>query len=323
MSSPNQPEATPTCSRAPRRGLCGLLLGLLLLLAGPAAAWDSFGHRVIARLAWDQLTPATRQQVLALLAHAPTESGLRTLRPRFGRDPDRSWFELASLWPDLVKGDARWDRSSWHYVNQFWEPSSEDPAGRLRPDLLPEEDNLLRHLPEQLARLRSRATPDPERAVALAWVLHLVGDLHQPLHTTARVTALEPRGDRGGNDFPLAPEPGDPQPQNLHRLWDRLLSARFPARRFESQSLRVGRAVAALRSAHRSSPAGLSPDFEAWAREGLALSRQHVYGPGLARGQAPSAAYLEQAYEAAAPAIRRAGDRLARLLEDSFDRPTP
>lgn len=309
-----------------RRSSCelgALWVGLLLVFAAPAAAWDSFGHRVIARLAWEELTPTTREHVLALLARAPAESGLLGLRPRFGRDPDRSWFELASLWPDLVKGDARWDHASWHYVNQFWEPSPENPTGRLRPDLLPEEDNLLRHLPEQLARLRNRATPAPERAVALAWVLHLVADLHQPLHTTARVTPLEPRGDRGGNDFLLAPEPPDREPQNLHRLWDRLLSTRFPARRFESQTLRVGRAVASLRAQPRPSPGEPLFDPEAWAREGLAISREHVYAHGLLRGRAPSPAYLERAYEAAVPAVVRAGARLARLLEDSFGRARP
>ncbi len=59
--------------------------------------------------------------------------------------------------------------------------------------------DLIARLSERAALLGNRAAPAGERAVALAWFEHLVGDVHQPLHVTARMTAFEQQGDAGGN----------------------------------------------------------------------------------------------------------------------------
>ena len=82
---------------------------------------------------------------------------------------------------------------------------------------------------------------DTTKAVALAWLLHLVGDIHQPLHCSSRVTPDEalPRGDAGGNTFRLDDN------RNLHGYWDRILGeAIAPARSKRCTSLRAAKASA-------------------------------------------------------------------------------
>ncbi|MBO0200809.1 S1/P1 nuclease, partial [Vibrio alginolyticus] len=73
--------------------------------------------------------------------------------------------------------------------------------------------------------IRNSSLSDGEKAIAIAWIMHIIGDLHQPLHTSARVTDMEPKGDQGGNLFLLSPKeaPRDKQ-LNLHWFWDSIVN---------------------------------------------------------------------------------------------------
>jgi hypothetical protein len=173
-----------------------LALGLVLA-ASPALAWDALGHEVIARIAWEHMKPETRAKAVALLRAAPADADLASLAA-----DDRELFQRAATWPDIVRDEAfparhaKYHHSNWHYTNYFWEL---DESGRPRDvdRLRPQDVNIV----ERLQALE-RSVADPgrdasERAVDLAWILHLGGDIHQPLHASARVTSTEPEGDRG------------------------------------------------------------------------------------------------------------------------------
>src|SRR5690606_18021833 len=145
--------------------------------------WGGMGHRVIARVAASRLSPATRREVRRLLGN---ES-----------------LAKVSTWADEVRRD-RPATAPWHYVNIPIYDSV------YRPERVCRDGCVISALEQQLALLADRSLPRTERAEALKWVVHLVGDMHQPMH-------VGDRGDRGGNDTRIT---WDTLPGNLHGLWD-------------------------------------------------------------------------------------------------------
>ena len=172
--------------------------------ASSASAWDRVGHLVVDAIAWEHMSEPTRERAVEILRAAPRDAGLAL--SGFG---PRELFVRSGYWPDVVRDEAwpvrkeKYDHPTWHYVNHFWrEDGTPLPEMGLNGELL--------------ERLEALAGTVPD-AVELAWLLHLVGDVHQPLHSSARVTNAEPHGDRGGNDFAL----DDPESWgNLHAFWD-------------------------------------------------------------------------------------------------------
>lgn len=289
-----------------------IALSALLSLSAPLHAWDAAGHQVIARIAWDNMTPAARQKAVALLRSAPPDAGLANLSA-----DDRELFLKASTWPDIVRDkafparEAKYHHGSWHYINFFWEQAA-DGSVRDRTDLRPASENAVERLGKLDAALGDPGRSNAERAVDLAWVLHLAGDIHQPLHASARVTPEEPEGDRGGNLFKLDPK-GE---EDLHWFWDSILVRRHPregmdeARYVERWASKIERRQPRGRFAGRLEPGR----YEAWAREGFATTKRVVYPRTLQRGVEPSGSYQRKAYRTAEPALALAGYRLAEVL---------
>jgi hypothetical protein len=299
-----------------RRWIAGLALaGQLFAL--PAHAWDAVGHQVIARIAWETMSPQARAAAAAILSNAPEGSGLLEMVPARGKAEARrrAFFVEASTWPDVVRSDrfperrSLYHRSNWHYVNYFFEDTPQGP--RDRPDLLPDSLNAVERLGVLERTVADPRRPSAQRAVELAWVLHLVGDLHQPLHTVARVTETEPRGDQGGNLFRLDGR------NTLHGYWDGSITRAHPARPGETEQAHVNRVARALMQAHPRggfTEAQLAPGaYEEWGRAGLETAKRQVYG--TPRGQEPDAAYRDAARATAEQAAVLAGYRLGRMLD--------
>jgi hypothetical protein len=295
-----------------------LLLLLALAWARPAHAWDALGHRVIARIAWDHLSPQGRTNAVRLLREAPAWSGIAELRPTDipEAERDREWFVRVSVWADQLRARERAagrpSTAEWHYVNHFWEERN----GRVvqRPDI-PVLGELVVQMERIGATLGDRSRPDTARALDLAWALHLVGDGNQPMHNSARITEREPEGDRGGNLFELE---GMYPNSNLHAYWDGLIGPQFPWRP-EDRTVAdyVGGIAGQLAARHpraRLAPAILPGEFATWSRQGAAVAQRVAYR-GVTRGERPSAAYRSAAWDAAQERIVLAGYRLADLLE--------
>jgi len=314
-----------------------LLFIFILSLSEPASAWNATGHQLVARIAWNAMTPAVRQRVIALLDAAPSDACLPELLPADARPPAarrREFFMEASTWADLVRpGEndtrpcTRFSRPEWHYINYFWQgvsgaTSTERPTDR--SDIVPPTSNVVAQLP-LLRALAACATPQcgtttADRAIALAWILHLVGDMHQPLHTNAHITSQpnEQKGDQGGNLFVL--QIGPPA-LRLHGYWDSIVDRSVPRLDGESQPTYVGRVAASITRKYprTAALARLRPgDFDAWAREGLDTAKMSVYPPTLKRGELPGEGYRVQAFRIAEAAIAIAGYRLADLLNRMF-----
>lgn len=284
-----------------------------LLDAAPAGAWDLTGHQVTARIAWEHMTETARERTIGMLLTAPTGTGIRQLMPQEGSSPEvrkRIFFQWAAAWADLVRRPEhrghRYDRPAWHYTDLFWTVEDGRPVPLNRP---PAGEAVHR------LELYRRAPPD-RTGLHLAWLLHLVGDLHQPLHAASRVTDREPRGDRGGSAFKLGE--GD----NLHRYWDRILTASVGRVEGESTDDYVGRIAERVMALHPKSTMEdrlTVEDPMAWAEESAEIARTRVYPPELRRGEDPGPAYREHAFQVAAERAALAGYRIAVWLNRAFD----
>ena len=344
-----------------RRRACIAPLALLLLpLATPSQAWNDFGHELVARIAWQELEPEVRNRVVALLRQAPADSRMHCLdlnqdrRGECGRfayrlnsaptaaDGDRILFERAAYWADLARELEKYNRPTWHYVGWTWRQEADGTARDT--DLPVPEPNVVSQLQELALSVADTSGRPDKRAIHLAWIFHLAGDVHQPLHAASRVTERrdEREGDRGGNGFGL-----DEGNRNLHAFWDGALDGQTWAGRRQSVLAEFTRAsgeppnpeqfwaafgevrdrefealkdriAAEARSRHPLDDATRaelkSGDFEAWAQESNQIVRKSLYPTDLARGAAPPAAYADLAYDTALERAALAGYRLADLL---------
>src|SRR3954470_13770798 len=175
----------------------------LCLLASPAGAWWEYGHYSVGRVAMLEVKPSTRAAVLRLLAQS---SRLDT-----PQCPVRT-IEEASYWPDCVKtlGERFSYAYSWHYQNvDICKPFDLKAACK-------DGNCVSAQIERNLKLLADRKVPTRERVMALAFLVHFMGDLHQPLHAGDK-------SDRGGNDFKAS---YGVMPSNLHAIWDGLLADR-------------------------------------------------------------------------------------------------
>jgi hypothetical protein len=156
-----------------------------------------------------------------------------------------------------------------------------------------------------------------ERAAHLSWILHLVGDLHQPLHSVALVNEIYPEGDRGGNNV-FVRAAADRRPINLHAFWDGLLGTRHDVRDARNEATR-------LLEIGENTQVQSGSEVRSWVLESREQAIQYVYLRGELRGEtgenreaAPvlPADYARQAKSTAERQAIRAGFRMARLLID-------
>ncbi|MBC7807445.1 MAG: S1/P1 nuclease [Akkermansiaceae bacterium] len=307
------------------------IVAILAVTPRTARAWGEVGHKVVARIAWNNMKPDTRAKLISLLNDAPKDADLASLRPSglSEEDANRALFEAAACWPDIVRAQktdaektrrAKYHHSPWHYYDVYFEQTA-DGAIKERTDKKNAPENSIERLGVLTAQLGNTALPAGERAVALAWIEHLVGDVHTPLHNVARVSAAEPDGDQGGNLFKLEenPAPGKQYATNLHSFWDDLPESQFPLSPGEDPEARVGRVAQAatfLLPKALFERAGLTQtaQYAQWNREGAEVAIAKVY-PNLKRNQLPDAPYTQEAKNTAVIALAKAGYRLAATLE--------
>jgi len=231
-------------------------------------------------------------------------------------EQDLYLFMLAARWPDDIRGDASFQHGAWHYINRPYTPEGQ-PASVQPVD--PPADNILAAYQTNLDIVRSRA-PAATRAVALCWVFHLIGDVHQPLHTIALFTTQfpPPEGDRGGTRFSIRARDGA-RTISLHTFWDDLIRG---SERFQS----VRNTATALRRQPAHTRAQLSEltetRFEGWARqESFTVAKEKAYRNGQLHGSRDQqngevfpADYIATVKPLAERRVVLAGYRLADVL---------
>lgn len=277
--------------------LCGLLA--LFAFAAPARAYWEYGHETVARIAWLQMQPDTRAKVAALLRQG-----------RLLETPGCpvATIEQASYWADCIKplGDRFSYAYSWHYQNvDVCKPFDLKAACK--------DGNCVSAQVERHARLLAdRSVPTRERLQALAFLVHFVGDLHQPMHAGDH-------GDLGGNR--VAANYGVIGGRtNLHGIWDGWLAERAISTPPAGAAALLGQ----IPSSERERIAGGT--VEDWSREMWEKSRGQAYRSlvGDPCGQVPAGRpTLDEAeVRELIPLVRQnvtaGGLRLARLLDDAL-----
>ena len=315
-----------------RKLYCSVILVIVLVLPQSVFAWNSTGHRLVASIAWDNLSDTARKNIVNLMLKAPKGDCLRELFKTSGSD-DREFFVAAATWPDILRGGkgvpaqcTKLHQPKWHFEDRFWSGFSGDtqnpPTDLNRPVDKP-------NAVMQLEKFRSFVVGNGDagqRAMDVSWILHLVGDIHQPLHTSGRVTTLkaELQGDRGGNTFavgaPIKLKSGQTITPSLHGFWDDIVDNTEKRGNQESLSSYIKRLTTKFEADFpKSHFSNLEPaQFDNWSLESLKKAQQNAYPKTLKRGQAPSAQYKSNTFKIAEESIAEAGYRLADLLETLF-----
>jgi hypothetical protein len=305
-----------------------------LLLASQAQAWDDFGHMEVAAVAFGKLNAKAKKRVAALLKLNPHHSDWIVGAKK--ADLDRVAFMRAATWADSIKSDPTYKddkptdptaaqnlgyvdhfkHTYWHFVDQ---PFSPDGTALIQP-IAP---NAATEIPILRAALGSADASDDLRSYDLVWLLHLVGDVHQPLHTVSRFDAADPKGDRGGNNVQITgnvqpPVCDDPRycpfgpPAELHAFYDDIEGSGYA-------TSPVTAAAAALAKADAKK--AKIDDSGVWVTEGLDLAKSSVYVSPVGVGDGPFT--IGPHYQAAATKLGKerialAGARLANLLNESL-----
>ncbi len=312
-----------------------LLVPMLGIVVKTADGWSESGHHLIALLAFDELTPSEQRSLLAILAAHPRYSEDFT-PPEKVRNADRFRVGTAGYWPDIARGQPLYNRPTWHYQLGA-SLTLGDPALLNIPESpgpLPAEATLATqelYIAQAVSlcrrTMREEHASPADRAIAVSWLAHLVGDAHQPCHAASLYAArIFPEGDRGANSIPTK------QKNNLHALWDGLLGGNYNegavARRL--QDIQDDPLCQASVEAAKTQTATL--DSLTWLAESRAASKEYVYTreilspvEGVMReaGELPvlylSETYLERAGKLAQLRAAAAGYRLAGVWRDCLD----
>jgi hypothetical protein len=263
----------PRRNSLPRQFLRAGIFACLLVFAvasmpAPARAWGCEGHQVVALLAEKHLTPHALAMAKKILAEGPIDPSLS----RYCKEGGVDSLADASTWPDDIR-TLRPETAPWHYVDI--------PLGTTRRDVEkfcdPRERCVTRAITDQLAILRSSEADPQKRADALRFLIHFVGDLHQPLHAVTN-------NDQGGNCVPVAffdvlPQLRNPQTEsyapNLHAVWDTNILAK------DTEGKTVDQVATDLDQSFRRKITRWqkgSANIDAWAWESYQLAVEKVYG---------------------------------------------
>jgi hypothetical protein len=296
--------------------LCAMAVGLAALGCEPAQAWGDEGHRAVALIAQNYLHSRPRQRIEALLADDDTALTV-----------DRG-MESESVWADHWRDSDRYGSHQryeatrrWHYINLPLLPAPQrpdvaaacaprEPLPRGTPASQgPAQACIVDKIEQFRAELADAKLPKAERRRALQFLLHLVADVHQPLHAVDD-------DDHGGNDKLVLP-PRRSQPIKLHACWDHDL-VRAISRDPQVIADRLARGISPAERQHWAA----SSSAASWALESYEVARTQVYA-NLPPVEADGASHYSAAQWLAARGVvelqlQRAGVRLAALLNQAL-----
>lgn len=288
---------------------------LCIVSANGAWAWTRAGHMATGALAYAHLAethPEAIDRAVTLLRAHPRWADWQAACDAAGyvspADRARFVFMAAAKWADETRHTPYY-HPTWHYVNPPLSATEQTP---LPAATVPPPENILYAYQLNLDLVRADTTA-AVRAVALSWLFHLVGDLHQPLHTVAFFSDRFPEGDRGGNLFFVRPTAADTT-VTFHYFWDGLGTTSERKRDLRRTVRQLRRRPAPPTSVVPDALAALvyaeSYALARWAyREGtLAAGVDRAHGAVLPKG------YPEEAEKRAETRLALAGRRLADLL---------
>jgi hypothetical protein len=263
--------------------LSGWALALILVLwpVSGARAWGQEGHRVVAEIAEQFLEPDTAKQVRELLAIENSTT-----------------LADVSSWADYIRLQRR-ETGSWHYVNIPIHPGPNATAGYDKERDCPQDNCIVAQILKFEAVLKDRGAPPVQRLEALKFLVHFIGDVHQPLHCSDN-------NDRGGNTLRYKYEG---RLTNLHAIWD--TNILLPAVRGDERAY----ALTLVRSIDQKSlPEMAKGTVVDWANESYAIAVDVIYKNLPSEIGALSGSYGTKMLPIVDGQLKRAGVRLAMVL---------
>lgn len=322
-----------------------------IAIVASAQAWGSLGHRQIADIAWSRLNHTAKVNIAKILIFGDTVMNRdkdqafsipnQPITDEFLEKTVRPIFDDCATWPDAIKGgkskqfEAKITEDNlespgvhppasgtageevrcktWHYYDMPIAPKSATEPTNARESNAIRALALIQHDLEN--QVRANPTDKRDEAYDLYWILHVYGDLHQPLHCVANFN-YDPKGDAGGNTF----KTGLPSPYraddklNLHSYWDSGIDHAIEADR------RLGKdaSLEQVTATWTSDPAPAAKDFEVldpvtWVTEGWQLAQDYVY-KNIKPGEVPSPEYVAHHLAVCKKQALLAGYRLSEYL---------
>ena len=285
-----------------------VLACLAALAASPAAhAWSALGHRMVGELAERHVQPETRAQIHVLLAgeEDPTLAGVAT------------WADdLRNSAPESFRATSR-----WHYVN-----TNDGTCDFVMERDCKDGQCVIGAIEAQRKILADRARSLQARRDALKFLVHFVGDVHQPMHANNHP-------DKGGNDYQISlrttlePEAyarksyiNGVMGTNLHSVWDYYVLGSVGVEKPNHPGLGLQRYVDKLDALPWPPQSGAMSEPIAWAGESCRLVDARSLYP---QGHALDGTYLDAMRPLAEQRVRQAAWRLAKLLDDALATPVP
>ena len=300
----------------------------LLITANTAFAWDAVGHKLTTYIAWERMTPEVREKVIKILLDAPEDSdlsvGYDAFNSRSSAIKKRELFMYASIWSDVIRNrkfDVRYKnyhQGNWHYADIFWKQVNGKAV--VLVDFPEDSGKAITKLYDFEKILRDSSYKNEEKAIALAWFLHVGGDIHNPVHNASRVTKNSPKGDQGGNRFILRKRSDNQRRLNLHSYWDQIIGKVKPRKKDACDSDYI---APIARKLMRKYPYSKMQnrlqlgDYKKWNLDGFNLLNEVVY-KDLTFEQMPSKKYRKRAFNVASEQTVLAGYRLGDTLNQVF-----
>ncbi|MCM3905787.1 MAG: S1/P1 nuclease [Pyrinomonadaceae bacterium] len=305
--------------------LVALALLWILVSSVPSYGWWDLGHMAVAYVAYQKLTQQKKDRVDVLLRMNPDlENWLKLIPPGTSKADERMMiFMIAATWPDRIKNDSHYKDDGteggnvpdgkptnsqnigyedlflhkyWHFVDV---PFTQD--GTKLPGIpVPNAKTQINVFRSVLASNSS----DALKSYDLSWLLHVVGDVHQPLHCIARHGKTQPHGDAGGNFVKLCAAPCK---DVLHGFWDGLPGE-------SNNPVDAIKVAKQLPKANKNRASKL--DTTVWIKESFWL-RKYVYAAPIGLGSGPfkiTNAYRKTAKGIANQRVALAGARLGNIL---------
>lgn len=299
------PSKASAISSTIKSGLALALAFLLSTAAAPAHAWNGFGHMVVAYIAYKNLSPARQQRVIELLKLNPyywpdaiknDNANYQSDGPNGGNTPGSGPESSQNLgYSDHLM------HKYWHYIDI---PFTHDRSSLPKTP----SPNIQTQITAFRTTLASTDASDELKSYDLTWLLHFLGDIHQPLHCVARISKAEPDGDDGGNKVLLNCEGCG---SNLHSFWDGALG--------RGKSDTVAKLADKFPSAKSKQSKQLDPAI--WVTESVKLAKKRLYISPINKTNGPfklSSSYQRKARTLAQQQAQLAGERLANILNNEL-----
>lgn len=301
-----------------------LLSSIFVLFSPTSLAWNTYGHLLVVELALDEIAPQKKRELDALayslVRQMESQKRLYLMRTFEGTSSVAHLATFPDEWRDLKLQELydEYDQSMpislakyaesktahWHYINQVFTEDAVAASCSVGKEVDNPEQNIAVMLPKLIEAYQQADTPE-DRSIAFAFILHLVGDAHNPLHAVTRVDN-DCESDRGGNTFCATFRSASTAcKESLHQAWDRGLG-------FFDEYGSIGEAVDFVGRVDVDEAAAGILDPNVWVEEGYDLARL-VYSAQMNRGLDPY--YISEGKIISYERIALAAKRLANIFD--------